>query len=128
MKSVSKLLVGSFSMVAMILIPGVASAFESGDRIECFDDVSGYTYQIKIVDLGDLEAHVRVLNGRRLVRFYPASSVSFSTDVASVSFDLLKNGETEESIEVSLLVKTRGEGRGVYADRGDSRSLDCVLR
>lgn len=104
-------------------------AFQSGDKIVCYDDVSAETYTIKIQDVRDEEAYVRIDSPNGSDRFYPSSRVRFSMHSDGFSVDMIDSRRRiAESIDVDQVVSTRGEGPGVYADRGDSRGIDCVLR
>lgn len=102
-----------------------ALAFQSGDKYQCFDSVSGETYFLKIMDIGDEEAFVQI-SGPQGKRFYPAERVILDVNSTGAQFGMLdNNGSFVEGISLEKEVSVRGRGAGFYADRGDSRGIDC---
>lgn len=109
------------------LVPSASFAFVSGDKIRCEDDVSGYVYTIKIEDLGDYEAYVRVDMGQAGTAFLPSDRVIYRESESSAIFHLMENGVNYESIELSSDIKDFGSGEGLFLDGGDSRPMYCKL-
>ncbi len=107
----------------------LAFDFQSGDKITCFDDVSGYTYTVKIQDIGDEEAYVRVRTDRGNY-FYPATRVIFSQSELGITIEMLNadNTEVEEDLIIPYFSSNDELVYGDYSDRGDSRPVDCRLK
>lgn len=103
-----------------------ALAFSTGDKYQCADHVSGETYFLKIVDMGDEAAYVKI-SGPSGQRFYPVDEVVFDVNTAGAQFAMLdKHGRNFiEGITIHEEVSVRGRGAGLYVDNGDSREIDC---
>ena len=116
-------------LVLLILstLASTAMALESGDTLRCYDKVSSELFLVRIVDAGDETAWVRVFGSKP--RFYPIRNVSLEENDKTIEILMLsKFGKTMlESIEVPSTIKRGDSVSGTYADRGDSRGLECQV-
>lgn len=112
----------------MITIPSFAFAKvvnpQSGDRYVCTDSVSGHVWDLRIVDVGDEEAWIRVsqTNGVTLTFRGENAHVEMSKD--AMTFNTYMNGQQYDTItfeNYDLQTVT-------YADGGDSRPMSCEDR
>ena len=112
-----------------LILSSSVSAFESGVRIACRDSVSGYKYDIKIVDIGDEEAYVRITRPGQSNQFYPSNKVVFDESDKGATFELLNNqGATVEGLFVDYSIENADNGESYYYDGGDSRAIECFLK
>jgi hypothetical protein len=118
----------SILTLVLLSVTTTSFAFDSGDKIRCFDDVSGETSTIKITDLGDEKAYVK-FSGNSYSRFYSTSRVNFRLSDTGAIFQMISEDHTviTEEIFLPYSIKNSGHGYGDYADRGDSRSIECEL-
>ena len=99
-------------------------AFQSGDRFRCYDDVAGQELTAKITDIGDQSGYVRI-QASRSSKFYGTADVVARRTSEGFSFTMLSGGQYQEELVIHLDTALTGEGTGYYADRGDSRGVDC---
>jgi hypothetical protein len=102
-----------------------AMALQSGDKIVCFDDVSSYKYQIKVLDIGDEEGYVRVTHGKKLIKFYDRDNVAIEGHMSGTSIIMLEDGRDVAAIHLESTPGTEDLADSYYEDGGDSRGVDC---
>ena len=101
-----------------------APVFQSGDRFQCYDDVAGQELTAKITDIGDQSGYVRIQSSHSS-KFYGTSDVVAKNSSEGFSFTMLSGGQYQEELVIHIDTALAGEGTGYYADRGDSRGVDC---
>src|SRR3989339_1766346 len=85
----------------LVTLSTYSYAFESGDKIKCTDSVSSHTYLIKIVDIGDEEAYIKVETNLGNY-FYPSSRVIFDENSMGATFQMLSSNNQEILEEIFL--------------------------
>jgi len=94
----------------------------SGMKFKCFDDVSGYTYILKILDIGDEDGEIKMFRHGKFVKKY--SNVEFDEHSEGSMF-FYDNGITQEKFSIHFPYNKLEEA--YYMDGGDSRALDCQI-
>lgn len=104
--------------------PESFDVFVTGDKIECFDDVSGEVSTIKMT--GPSSAYVKFQRGNQ-TRFFPAAQVSVVYDHFLLDVRLTDAEGRLEALHISAQT-VLGKGYGWYEDGGDSRSIECSMK
>lgn len=113
--------------LALLTFSVQAMALTSGDVINCYDGVSNENYQIKITDVGDEAAYIRITGTNP--RFYPQTQVAFGEYYEGSYFAMLSlDGTEEEAIVLPTEIELGQPIFGTYSDRGDSRAITCTLK
>ncbi len=117
------------AILTVFAISSSAFALVSQDRVVCSDQSSNRTYQIKILDIGDESAEVRV---RRAAAdggnySYVSKDVVFDEYEGGATFTMLYNGYAVEVIEVPDALETQGHSSATYTDRDGSHAIACKL-
>ena len=114
--------------LSLLIFASLAFAFQSGDKIDCWDNVSRYTYKIKIVDIGDEDAYIKVKTDPGSY-FYPSSRVIFNESSEGATFEMIS--KDRKTIEEEIFVPYPAPGQdivyGDYTDMADSRRLRCKI-
>jgi len=115
-------------LTSLITLSTYSYAFNSGDKIKCTDDVSGFTYLIKIIDIGDEEAYIKVQANSRN-HFYPSSRVIFDENSEGAIFQMLSSDNQRIVEEIFIPHPVSGSNIifGDYIDGGDSRVVECHI-
>lgn len=118
----------TLSLLSLLIFATSSYAFQSDDKIKCWDSVSNNTYSIKIVDLGDEEAYIKVRTNSGKY-FYPARRVIFDESNQGATFAILSSDNTQILEEIFVSHPTDEEKIlfGEYTDGADSRGLECRL-
>lgn len=101
---------------------GAAAVIEpqSDDVYQCVDSVSGFIYDLKIIDIGDEHAIVSVRNGQgALLRV--AEDVELDESSGGLTFVIWGEDQQFESISF----ENYDLDQAVYTDGGDSRPMSC---
>ena len=119
----------TFFLFSLISISNLGHAFVSEDKYICTNSLAAETYELKILDVGDEEAYVKVkyLNGAE--QFFPKNQVIFSINTSGAFFHVYdKNMKELFTVGVDEEVSLLGQGSGSYQDAGDSTGIDCVKK
>lgn len=100
------------------------SFFQSGDTFACTDAVSGTLSTLKVLDMGDEDAYVRIKSSSG-VRFYNSKMVRLRDTDEGLVFSMFKGNDFVQAIVVHPDVLSQKIGTGTYEDRRDSRPLAC---
>lgn len=120
-------LIGKTIGLGVLMASQSVMALQSGDKIVCFDDVSGYKYQIKVLDIGDEEGYVRVTHGKKLIKFYGRGDAIVEGHLDGTSIIMMENGRDVAAIHLEYSSGTEDLAESYFEDDGDSRSVDCKI-
>lgn len=101
---------------------------QSGDKYKCFDDVSYYTYELEIVDIGDEEAEIKVfdLRGRKIEHYKPTRSRNIglvNLSRGGMDFKMIQDGKVVRGVFFEVY-----DLDSAYSyNPGDSSALDCEI-
>ena len=101
----------------LVTLSTYSYAFESGDKIKCTDSVSSHTYLIKIVDIGDEEAYIKVETNLGNY-FYPSSRVIFDEKMelnSTITRSILPNSGGKSGGEVNFTKSKKAQNDAILS-------------
>ena len=118
-----------FSIITAILVAASTQSFaakidpDASIALSCVDNVSGYTYELAVKDIGDEEAIMAVF-GPKGALLRVDDNVTYNTNREGADFLVFQDGKVTESISIPGFELEQA----VYADGGDSRPVVCTLK
>jgi hypothetical protein len=92
----------------------------SGIVLTCFNDVTSDYYDLKIVDIGDEEADIKVISGESSKNY---SNSFFGQNSEGSYFIAIENGQSLFNVNFP----NNDLAEAYYVDSGDSGGIECAL-